>query len=370
MERPKVSFVVPCYKLAHLLPDCIQSILSQTYADFEVLIMDDHSPDDTATVAAKIKDPRVKYIHNPMNLGNLRNYNEGISLCKGSYIWLISADDYLRTTQVLERYVDVLENHAQVGYVFCPAVEVKNGQETHILPYSVYGDKDMILEGRQLLKRLMRSNFIVAGSVLTRAECYRTIDYFPLEEGMEWSGDWYLWSVFALHYDAAYFAEPMVCYRAHNLSMTTTLAEGNDIYKCSAGDLAVPLKLRQRALEAGRSEVAAWCFQAIAEEYSQQVKSKRYQGSIWSLSIDQFEQSLCRNISLESEREWIRARVFDALANSLWLRGDYPQAKHYYLESVSKNPWAIVIFAKLFLVSLRIPAGVLRDFHRHLHPAR
>jgi glycosyltransferase involved in cell wall biosynthesis len=370
MDSPRVSFVVPCYKLAHLLTDCIQSILRQTYADFEVLIMDDNSPDDTAVVAAKITDPRVKYIHNPQNLGNLRNYNKGIQLCRGKYVWLISADDYLRTTNVLERYVDLLEKHAHVGYVFCPAVEVRDGQETHVLPYSQYGEKDQIIEGSRLLQKLMRSNFIVAGSALARADCYRNIDYFPLDEGMEWSGDWYLWSVFALHYDAAYFAEPMVCYRAHNLSMTTTLAQGYDIYKCSAGDLAVPLRLRHRALEAGRPEVAAWCLQAIAEEYSQQVKSKRYQGSIWSLSADQFELSLCRNIPLESEREWIRARVFDALGNRLWLKGDYLRARCYYLQSVSRNPFNLSLYAKLSLVLLRIPGGFLRDFHRHLSPAR
>jgi glycosyltransferase involved in cell wall biosynthesis len=370
MDSPKVSFVVPCYKLAHLLTECIDSILRQTYADFEVLIMDDNSPDNTAAVAALIQDPRVRYIHNQKNLGNLRNYNKGIELCRGSYIWLISADDYLRTPYILERYVELLEKHSHVGYVFCPAVEVVAGHETHILPYSRYGEKDAILEGHHLLKKLLSSNFIVAGSVLVRAECYRAIDYFPLEEGMEWSGDWYLWCVFALRYDAAFFAEPMVCYRAHNLSMTTTLAQDENIHRCSAGDLAVPLKLRQRAIEFGLHDVADWCLQAIANEYSQQAKSKRYQRSTWSLNLVQLEQSLCKNIPHESEREWIRSRVFDGLGDSLWLRGDYPQAKRYYLDSVSRNRWSIMTYAKLSLVWLRVPGGYFRDFRQYLRAAR
>src|SRR4051794_25603457 len=55
MPNPLVSFVVPCYKLAHLLPECIQSILSQSYTDFEVLVMDDCSPDNTSEVAKSFR---------------------------------------------------------------------------------------------------------------------------------------------------------------------------------------------------------------------------------------------------------------------------------------------------------------------------
>src|ERR1700710_1386671 len=111
MNNPTVSFVVPCYELAHLLPECVASILSQTYTDFEILIMDDCSPDDTEKVAATFRDERVKYIRNSENLGKLRNYNKGIGLCGGEYIWLISADDYLRKPYILEHYMRVMETN-------------------------------------------------------------------------------------------------------------------------------------------------------------------------------------------------------------------------------------------------------------------
>src|SRR5271166_3653331 len=111
---PVVSFVVPCYKLAHLLRQCVESILSQSYADLEVLIMDDCSPDNTPEVAQSFRDPRVKYIRNDTNLGHLPNYNKGISLTRGEYVWLISADDYLRRPYILEQYVDLLDRNPQV----------------------------------------------------------------------------------------------------------------------------------------------------------------------------------------------------------------------------------------------------------------
>ena len=111
MRSPTVSFVVPCYKLAHLLPECIGSIVSQTYEDFEVLVMDDCSPDGTAEIAQSYGDSRVKHIRNDFNLGHLRNYNKGIGLARGKYIWLISADDYHRKPHVLQIYVEVLDRN-------------------------------------------------------------------------------------------------------------------------------------------------------------------------------------------------------------------------------------------------------------------
>src|ERR1017187_9068685 len=115
MQTPTVSFIVPCYKLAHFLSDCIQSILCQTYQDFEILIMDDCSPDHTPEVVRAFQDVRVRHIRNHENLGHLRNYNKGIGLASGRYVWLISADDQLRRAYILERYVKLLAAHPNVG---------------------------------------------------------------------------------------------------------------------------------------------------------------------------------------------------------------------------------------------------------------
>src|SRR5689334_13989722 len=87
---PEVSFVVPCYKLAHLLPQCVTSVLSQSYKNFELIIMDDCSPDFTPDVVRSFHDSRVKHIRNPANLGHIRNYNKGIATARGKYVWLLS----------------------------------------------------------------------------------------------------------------------------------------------------------------------------------------------------------------------------------------------------------------------------------------
>jgi len=77
--------------------------------------MDDCSPDDTPRVAAAFTDPRVRYVRNEPNLGHLQNYNKGLSLARGEYLWLISADDRLRRPYVVERFVKRMDARRDAG---------------------------------------------------------------------------------------------------------------------------------------------------------------------------------------------------------------------------------------------------------------
>lgn len=366
MTSPKVSFIVPCYKLAHLLPECLSSILSQTFTDLEILVMDDQSPDNTGEVVSMFHDIRVKYILNSENLGNLRNYNKGIGLCTGEYIWLISADDYLRKPYIVERYVEALEADKNIGFAFCPGISVVSGCEADLLEYSIYGGPDRTLDGRQLLHRLLQSNLIIAASALVRRECYESVGRFPLDPGMEWSGDWYLWCAFALTYNVAYFAEPMVCYRAHELSMTASLSREENLHRCSGGDLAVPLMIRSLARERGLQQIVDACSNAIANEYVHQCKSKKYQASEWSLSLSALENSLEQNISSPLERKAIRARVLDGIGDSLWAGGEPSRARESYLASSRMMPGKGKAFLKYLLVSLGVRGHHARILSHYL----
>src|SRR4051812_27921548 len=201
LENPTVSFVVPCYKLAHFLPECVNSILGQTYGDFEVLIMDDCSPDNTAEVAHSFQDRRLKHIRNDPNLGALQNYNKGISLSRGKYIWLISADDYLKQPYVLQRYVDLMEAHPRLGYVFCPTIDVRDAKEMAPIEFSSYGKHDRMVPGRVFLQTLLDRCLVFAPAAMARRKCYEMISIFPIMPewagrpiDMIWGCDWYLWS--------------------------------------------------------------------------------------------------------------------------------------------------------------------------------
>jgi glycosyltransferase involved in cell wall biosynthesis len=357
MQNPTVSFVVPCYKLAHLLSECIDSILGQSYSDLEVLIMDDCSPDHTAEVARSYKDPRVKHIRNDPNLGHLRNYNKGIGLTRGKYVWLISADDYLSKPHIVQRYVDALEANPNAGYAICPGYYLEDGVQSGVIGnYAVRGDRDRILPGHLLLKKLLRSNFILTAAGMARRECYEKLSFFPLD--MPWCGDWYLWCLFAMHYDVAYLAEPMVCYRQHAQSMTNSLWQ-KSAAACCEEEIVVPWAIKGKADEAGLLNVSKECLDAVGQVYARNIASKRH-GVSGSLTLEQFEESLLKNCPSAVERARVRARVYAAVGNEYYWQAELALAKDYYKRALQKDPWMLSIHMKRLLLSTGKRGDALR----------
>jgi len=105
---PLVSVAIPTYRGAAHLAAAIDSVLAQSLADFELIVIDDHSPDETAQVLAGYSDPRLTCLRNPVNLGPAGNWNRCLSEARGHYFKLLPHDDVL-APHCLERQVAVLE---------------------------------------------------------------------------------------------------------------------------------------------------------------------------------------------------------------------------------------------------------------------
>lgn len=351
MTVPKVSFVVPCYALAELLPTCLESILAQTYTDFEVLVMDDCSPDDTAGVVRASGDPRVRHVRNASNLGHLRNFNRGIELSRGTYVWLISADDFLRAPHVLERYVNLLESHPSVGYAFCPGYGFRDGVETRVLGrLRTRGDRDRVLKGEDLLDTLLLGNFVLTPSGLVRRSCYTTLGTFRLD--LPWCGDWYLWCLFALHHDVGYFAEPMVCYREqHALSMTEKLTTER-LDACGAEELRVTRLIRSEALRLGRERPAARALDGLAHAYARTMADARYEHATTYMNIETMESSLAAEALPPSTQRRLRARIRAHVGSLCQRRGELAQALEHYASALARDPLMPRVAVKMTLASL------------------
>ena len=347
--KPRVSFVIPCYKLAHLLPECVNSILSQTYGDFEVIIMDDCSPDRTPEVALSFHDPRVKHVRNEPNLGHLRNYNKGIELARGKYVWLISADDYLRRPYILDRYVQLMEKHPEVGYVFCPAMKVQDSQETDLVSWGFHGTQDTVFKDRDFLRKLLFGNCVVAPTGMVRKECYDKVSLFPLD--MPNAGDWYLWCIFALHHDVAYLAEPMVNYRLHESNMSVSLTK-HDPVVIIADNIAVRWRIKEKAEEIGSDSIVSLCKDAIATYYANMVAAQMYESPVFGLALEECERSVPQYARDENEAREMCARVYTALGDQCYLRRDFAQARRYYGWVLQREPWAVEPWAKYFLLHM------------------
>ena len=344
--NPLVSFVVPCYKLAHLLPECVNSILAQTYQNFELLIMDNYSPDNTPEVAQSFHDPRVKHIRNEVNLGHLRNFNKGITLSRGKYVWLVSADDLLRSPQVLGRFVELMERNPDAGYAFCRAVELQGGKEFGVARFD-YGNEDRIWDGPTFLARLIRCNCIAQSSGMVRKECYQNVGLFPLD--MPYAGDWYLWCILALHYRVAYFSEAMVCCRVHEESLTTLFNRGTAPV-CIVDELNVLWRVCHQAEIAGISSLRSACNASIARRAARALNSGPSGGERPGLSEADFAEILRRQARDSKDEEDIRARVYTSLGDTQFWNGEYSKARRSYWLGIRLRPWWLKSWTKYFLL--------------------
>lgn len=126
MRQPLVSIVMPCYNYARFLPEALASIQAQTFTDFEVVIVDDGSTDETPEILAQVKDPRFR-IFRQQNAGSSAARNAGRANTRGAFLTFLDADDLWRPTY-LERHMAVFEAEPGLDFCFANMVRTQNGK--------------------------------------------------------------------------------------------------------------------------------------------------------------------------------------------------------------------------------------------------
>src|SRR5688572_4663439 len=120
MTRPFFSVVIPTFNRAHLLPLAVRSVLAQSFGDFEIVISNGGSTDDTGNVVRSFDDPRIRYIESSHRMPVGDNYQQGLDHASGEYITFLSDDDAY-TPRLLEKAKDLFEKYQSkiVGYQYC-----------------------------------------------------------------------------------------------------------------------------------------------------------------------------------------------------------------------------------------------------------
>src|SRR3712207_6335075 len=117
MRTPKVSVCVDSFNYGRFLAEALHSILGQTFDDFEVVITDDCSTDDSFEIAQRYaaQDSRIRLIRNPQNLGMVRNRNACLALARGEYVKWLHADDFLCSREALAQMSAALDANRAVS---------------------------------------------------------------------------------------------------------------------------------------------------------------------------------------------------------------------------------------------------------------
>jgi hypothetical protein len=224
---PKVSVVVPNYNHARFLRQRIESVLGQTFRDFEVILLDDCSTDESRSILSEYAaDPRVKIEFNKKNSGStFRQWNKGVQLAKGEFVWIAESDDYA-DKNLLERLVATLDAEPSIAFAYCRSWRVS--AEDHL-----DGFADSYLNGRRWTanycadgREECRNFFVVyntipnASAVLFRKDAYELVG--GADESLRLCGDWKLWAAMALTGRVAYLGEPLNYFRFHDQSVRDT----------------------------------------------------------------------------------------------------------------------------------------------------
>lgn len=229
---PTVSVIVPNYNHARFLPRRLESILQQTYQDFELILLDDCSTDDSRSVLSQYADdPRVKMEFNGTNSGStFKQWSMGVRLASGKYVWIAESDDYA-DRRLLGRLVEALEADASVAYAYCRSWIVDESENKidyadayYKYPGSAYWKADSCCDGKEDCRHRFIYNNVVsnASSAVFRRSVWDRVG--GVDETMRTSGDWKLWAAMALTGKVAYVAEALNFYRMHDSTVRSRAA--------------------------------------------------------------------------------------------------------------------------------------------------
>lgn len=216
VRNPKISIIVPVYKVEKFLSECVSSILTQSFRDFELVLVDDGSPDECPQMCDKysLNDPRVVTFHKKNGgLSSARNF--GLDHAKGRYIMFVDSDDLLAEDALERLYNEIITTNADVVLGRIIRFDAKSGKSrpyTHLEDY-----KEM--SGKQTLEMLLKGNPLnisVCGGMYKR-EVWDEVR-MPVGYVCE---DWYIMPDIYLQKDIAVVFLPMLVYLYRDNAQST-----------------------------------------------------------------------------------------------------------------------------------------------------
>lgn len=228
----KISIILPSYNYARYLDERIQSLLNQTFQDFELIIVDDASTDNSVEVIKNYEtDARVKTKFFTQNSGlPYKRWNDGAKMASGNYILFAGADDSCHP-KMLERLLEKLEAHPNVGVAYCQSMQM-DSEGKLVRSMKKYTDtldkehwsKDFVSKGTDECRYLAVKCIIPnASAALIRRQIFTEAGGF--DENLKLVADWMLWSKIMVASDVAFIAEPLNYFRYHDNTVRSKMAK-------------------------------------------------------------------------------------------------------------------------------------------------
>jgi len=213
MGNPKISVLMSVYNGEKYLRELVESILNQTYKNFEFIIINDGSTDNTLNILKGYNDSRIK-IYSQENIGLTKSLNKAIRLSKGKYIARVDVDD-IATPRRLEKQIDFLNSNPEIGLVGSFGIKIdKVGQTIQKIILPVFDKK--------IRKELIKANVFIHGSVMVRKEIFEKVGYY--NEIFKYAQDYELWGRIAQIYKLHNLPEVLLIRRETKDSLSSNPA--------------------------------------------------------------------------------------------------------------------------------------------------
>ena len=215
MNNPTVSVVMAAKNYAKFLPVAVESVIAQTYPNWELIIIDDGSTDATPeAVKPYLRDARVRYTRAD-RLGQSRAKNLGIALSRAEFIAYLDADDAWHPTK-LEKQLHLMQAQPRVGV--CYSLRSLIDDRGNALPTKI-----QYPERGEVLTKMMLRNFVCFSSVMVRRVVFEHVGWF--DPNCDLSIDFDLWLRVAKHYEFDYVPEELVLYRTGHGNLSQKLTD-------------------------------------------------------------------------------------------------------------------------------------------------
>lgn len=225
---PLVSVCVPSHNYVEFLGRCLDSVLAQSFREFELLVVDDASTDDSVRVAESYDDPRVRIVRHSRNVGAVETWNHALALARGEYAGFLCADDYFlpdklsRQVEVIAAHPDVALVHADGEWVSQDGVPEASFRSAFPPELQAHQESDHVVLAPLELPRLAAGyNYIHLSSALFRRRAVANLGSFS--PAFPYAADWDLWLRLAARHGIAYVAQPLSAIRRHSRNLTLSM---------------------------------------------------------------------------------------------------------------------------------------------------
>jgi glycosyltransferase involved in cell wall biosynthesis len=226
-----VSVIIPNYNHSKYLRQRVDSVLNQTYKDYELIILDDCSDDDSVKIIQEYvaRKPDIITSFNTKNSGSsFSQWNYGVSLAKGKYVWIAESDDFAENT-FLEKMTSVLQKCRNAGLVYCDSRIINEIKGITYYSSDLRKNCPEILNRFSGIKYFLDNPIINISSVLFRREVYLKIG--GADKSMLYCGDWFFYVKMIYNSDIYHINEPLNIFRLHSGSTCYRLYTSNKIIK-------------------------------------------------------------------------------------------------------------------------------------------